>query len=101
MVAPTKGHVRVEWSSILPETAANEKPVSRVNLIAATQQKLEAGDLLTFEEISLTSLQRFELMMQIEDQFSIELDEDEVEAINSVAATVEKIRTLQLNLSSV
>ncbi len=38
VVAPTKGHVQVEWSRILPETAANEKPVSRVNLIAATQK---------------------------------------------------------------
>jgi acyl carrier protein len=52
---------------------------------------IAAGQDVPFEQLDLDSLSRFEIIMQIEEQFDIELDDDEVMEQGSVAGLIRLI----------
>lgn len=58
---------------------------------ASVLARLKAGDDVLFVDLDMDSLARFEVIMQIEDAFEIELDEDEVLEQGSVKALVQFI----------
>lgn len=55
--------------------------------------KLKAGEDVHFDDLDMDSLSRFEVIMQIEDALSIELDEDEIIEQATVLALVRLIET--------
>lgn len=58
--------------------------VSTAKTQAHVMQKLENGEDVKFEDLDIDSLDLFEVIMQIEDTFNIELDVDEVLAQGTV-----------------
>lgn len=62
--------------------------------IASDVLGVEAGDLsneTTFDDLDANSLDRLQLVTAMEDEFDIEIDDDKLMAINSVAEAVEAI----------
>lgn len=62
--------------------------------IASDVLGVEAGDLsneTTFDDLDANSLDRLQLVTAMEDEFDIEIDDDRLMAINSVAEAVEAI----------
>ena len=65
-------------------------------LSAETIAELHAGGDIAFEKLDLTSLKRFEIIMQVEEEFDVEIDDDEVmeqESISALIALIETKRT--------
>lgn len=64
--------------------------------IASDVLGIEAGDVteeMTFEDLDADSLDRLQLVTAMEDEFDIEIDDEKLEAINSVSDAIEAIQS--------
>ncbi len=64
--------------------------------IASDVLGIEAGDVTeetTFEDLDADSLDRLQLVTAMEDEFNIEIDDEKLEAINSVSDAIEAIQS--------
>ncbi len=64
--------------------------------IASDVLGIEAGDVAeetTFEDLDADSLDRLQLVTAMEDEFDIEIDDEKLEAINSVSDAIEAIQS--------
>lgn len=64
--------------------------------IASDVLGIEAGDVTeetTFEDLDADSLDRLQLVTAMEDEFDIEIDDEKLEAINSVSDAIEAIQS--------
>ncbi len=64
--------------------------------IASDVLGVEAGDVteeMTFEDLDADSLDRLQLVTAMEDEFAIEIDDEKLEAINSVSDAIEAIQS--------
>lgn len=64
--------------------------------IASDVLGIEAGDVTeetTFEDLDADSLDRLQLVTAMEDELDIEIDDEKLEAINSVSDAIEAIQS--------
>ena len=62
--------------------------------ISPPRPRVEAGELseaTTFDDLDANSLDRLQLVTAMEDEFDIEIDDDKLMAINSVAEAIDAI----------
>lgn len=66
--------------------------------IAADVLGVDAGELTeqtTFDDLDADSLDRLQLVTAMEDEFDLEIPDEKLEAINSVADAIEAIESVQ------
>ena len=64
--------------------------------IAADVLGVDAGEVTeetTFDDLDADSLDRLQLVTAMEDEFDLEIDDDKLESINSVADAIEAIES--------
>ena len=79
---------------VSPMTLDRTEIFDKVCDIAADVLSVEPDDLseaTTFDDLDANSLDRLQLVTAMEDEFDIEIDDDKLMAINSVAEAIEAI----------
>lgn len=72
--------------------------LEKVADIAADVLGVDAGDITeetTFDDLDADSLDRLQLVTAMEDEFDLEIPDEKLEAINSVADAVDAIESAQ------
>ena len=76
----------MEHSEIFEKVADNANDVLGINADEITEET-------TFDDLDADSLDRLQLVTAMEDEFDIEIDDEKLEAINSVAEAIEAIKS--------
>ena len=72
--------------------------LAKVRDIASDVRGVEADEITeetTFDDLDADSLDRLQLVTAMEDEFDLEIDDDKLAAINSVADAVDAIESAQ------
>ena len=76
----------MEHSEIFEKVADIANDVLGINADEITEET-------TFDDLDADSLDRLQLVTAMEDEFNIEIDDEKLEAINSVAEAIEAIKS--------
>ena len=76
----------MEHSEIFEKVADIANDVLGINADEITEET-------TFDDLDADSLDRLQLVTAMEDEFDIEIDDEKLEAINSVAEAIEAIKS--------
>ncbi len=76
----------MEHSEIFEKVADIANDVLGINADEITEET-------TFDDLDADSLDRLQLVTAMEDEFDIEIDDEKLEAINSVADAIEAIKS--------
>ncbi len=76
----------MEHSEIFEKVADIASDVLGINADEITEET-------TFDDLDADSLDRLQLVTAMEDEFDIEIDDEKLEAINSVAEAIEAIKS--------
>ena len=76
----------MEQSEIFEKVADIANDVLGINADEITEET-------TFDDLDADSLDRLQLVTAMEDEFDIEIDDEKLEAINSVAEAIEAIKS--------
>ena len=76
----------MEHSEIFEKVADIANEVLGINSDEITEET-------TFDDLDADSLDRLQLVTAMEDEFDIEIDDEKLEAINSVAEAIEAIKS--------
>ncbi len=71
------------------DTASRVKKVLAKALVVDDSQVVDSA--LLAEDLGITSLDRFELLVDLEAEFGMEIDEEELEGVKTVADVVARI----------
>ena len=68
-----------------------------IDIVAAQsgKNKTEITAATTFDSLSLDSLDRVEIIMKVEEEFSVEMSDEKVDTIHTVGALAEYVESLK------